>query len=141
MDFDLTADQEALRSGLRALLVGRFPMETIRAKERAPGCVDPAGWRELVDAGVFSLRLPEDRGGVGLGMAEAVLVFEELGRSLVPGPLVATHLAAGVVPGSVVGLVDLRAVPLLVEHFEALDTLVLVGDDGIRVVEPDRVEA
>ena len=49
-----------------------------------------ASWRELVDAGVFSLRVPEADGGVGLGAAEAVLVFEELGRALVPGPLVAT---------------------------------------------------
>ena len=56
---------------------------------------DAAGWRALTEAGVFSLRLPEDEGGVGLGMAEAALVFDELGRALVPGPLVGTHLAAG----------------------------------------------
>ena len=47
----------------------------------------------------------------GLGLAEAALVFEELGRALVPGPLVASHLAAGLVDGAddgsvVVGLVE-----------------------------------
>ena len=48
---------------------------------------------------------------MGLGLAEAALVFEELGRALVPGPLVASHLAAGLVDGAddgsvVVGLVE-----------------------------------
>ena len=61
---------------------------------------------ELTEAGVFTLRLPESDGGVGLGMREGVLVFEELGRALVPGPLVASSLAAGVVDGEVVGSVD-----------------------------------
>ena len=34
---------------------------------------------------MFNLCLAEEAGGVGLGLAEAALVFEELGRSLVPG--------------------------------------------------------
>ena len=53
----------------------------------AGGSTAPVG--ELAEAGVFSLCLPERDGGVGLGHAEAVLVFEELGRALVPGPLAA----------------------------------------------------
>ncbi|MDX2408865.1 acyl-CoA dehydrogenase, partial [Streptomyces microflavus] len=42
-------------------------------------------------------------GGVGLGLPEAVLLFEEAGRALLPGPLVATHLAAGLVKGAAEG--------------------------------------
>ena len=42
---------------------------------------------------MFALTLPEPA-GTGLGMADAVVVFEELGRALVPGPLVGTFLAA-----------------------------------------------
>ena len=57
--------------------------------------MDRGLWRELGAAGFFALRLPEEEGGVGLGLPEAVLVFEEAGRALLPGPLVATHLAAG----------------------------------------------
>ena len=75
--------------------------------------VDGDDWRKLGEAGVFALRLPESAGGVGLGLAEAALVFEELGRALVPGPLVASHLAAGLVDGAgdgsvVVGLIEDR---------------------------------
>ena len=94
MDFELTADQVDLQEGVRKLCEGRFPMERVRGLE-AQGGVDRALWRELADAGVFSLRVPEDDGGVGLGHAEAVLVFEELGRALCPARSSATHLAAG----------------------------------------------
>ncbi|OUC93993.1 acyl-CoA dehydrogenase family protein, partial [Streptomyces swartbergensis] len=61
-------------------------------------------------AGFFALRLPEAEGGVGLGLPEAVLVFEEAGRALLPGPLIATHLAAGAVPGAATGETVVSAV-------------------------------
>jgi len=51
-------------------------------------------WQELADLGVFGLGLPEESGGAGLGWVEAVVVFEELGKYLVPGPLAATYLVA-----------------------------------------------
>ena len=102
MDFDLTADQEDLRDGVRRLLQGRAPMSAVRQLASSAG-VERSLWRELAEAGVFSLRLPDDQGGAGLGMAEAALVFEELGRALVPGPLVATHVLAGALPGAAAG--------------------------------------
>ncbi|MBT2364687.1 acyl-CoA/acyl-ACP dehydrogenase [Streptomyces sp. ISL-10] len=102
MDFRLTDDQRALRAGVRALLTARFGREALRAAVAEPR-LDRALWRELGAAGFFSLRLPEDEGGAGLGLPEAVLVFEEAGRVLLPGPLVATHLAAGTVPGAATG--------------------------------------
>ncbi|MEX0173452.1 acyl-CoA dehydrogenase family protein [Streptomyces sp. LMG1-1-1.1] len=102
MDFRLTEDQRALRKGVRELLARRFDREALRAAVDSGG-LDRELWRELGAAGFFALRLPEEEGGVGLGLPEAVLVFEEAGRVLLPGPLVATHLAAGVVPGAAEG--------------------------------------
>ncbi|MFG2872143.1 acyl-CoA dehydrogenase family protein [Streptomyces sp. NPDC048338] len=102
MDFRLTEDQRALRAGVRELLAGRFGAQELRTAVAA-GTLDRALWRELGEAGLFALRLPEEAGGVGLGLPEAVLVFEEAGRALLPGPLVATHLAAGEVPGAAEG--------------------------------------
>jgi alkylation response protein AidB-like acyl-CoA dehydrogenase len=84
------------------LLARRFDGAALRAAVDAPG-LDRALWRELGAAGFFALRVPEADGGVGLGLPEAVLVFEEAGRTLLPGPLVATHLAAGVVDGAAEG--------------------------------------
>lgn len=102
MRFQLSEDQRALRGGVRELLDRRFDADALRAAVAAGG-LDRALWRELGAAGLFALRLPEADGGVGLGLPEAVLVFEETGRALLPGPLVATHLAAGIVPGAADG--------------------------------------
>ncbi|MET8285727.1 acyl-CoA dehydrogenase family protein [Streptomyces sp. NPDC005132] len=111
MDFQLTEDQRALRGGVRALLAGRFGPEALRAAVARGGRgLDRTLWRELGEAGFFSLRLPEADGGVGLGLPEAVLAFEEAGRVLLPGPLVATHLAAGEVAGAATGETVVTAV-------------------------------
>ncbi|MFB7591250.1 acyl-CoA dehydrogenase family protein [Streptomyces sp. NPDC056169] len=103
MDFRLTEDQRALRKGVRELLARLFDREALRAAVDSGGRLDRGLWRELGTAGFFALRLPEDEGGVGLGLPEAVLLFEEAGRALVPGPLVATHVAAGSVLGAAEG--------------------------------------
>ncbi|MDH6569641.1 alkylation response protein AidB-like acyl-CoA dehydrogenase [Streptomyces sp. SAI-117] len=102
MRFHLTSDQLALRAAMRELLARRFGGAVLRAAVDDPR-LDRALWRELGAAGFFALRVPEADGGVGLGLPEAVLVFEEAGRVLLPGPLVATHLAAGTVPGAASG--------------------------------------
>ena len=91
MDFELSEDQVALVEGIQSLLHGRFGIDAVRALEASDG-VNRAAWRELADTGVFSLVVPEGNGGVGLGYADAVLVFEEFGRALVPGPIVHTFL-------------------------------------------------
>jgi hypothetical protein len=75
-----------------------------------------------------------------------VLVFEELGRALVPGPLVWTHLAAGVIPGAmtgerIVGGLDRTVEPLMVEYLDAIDTLLAIDDEGIWEVDRDRLSA
>src|SRR5688572_9482999 len=105
-------------------------MATVRGLE-AQGGVERCRWRELGDFGVFGL------GENGLGWADAVLVFEQLGRALVPGPLVATALASEVIQGAstgdrVVGLVE-RDVewPLLVEYLDVLDDLLVLDGDGV----------
>ena len=157
MDFRLTQDQRDLRSGIGSLLAGRFDRTRLRAAVDCGGVLDRALWAELRAAGVFSLRSPEPAGGLGLGLAEAVLVFEELGRSLLPGPLVATELAAAAgvtAPGSALGRAGGSAPgpagavallrlpqgrgPLLVEQLPSLDLVLLLDPaaGGVHAVDP-----
>jgi alkylation response protein AidB-like acyl-CoA dehydrogenase len=131
MDFRLTDDQRALRGAFRELLAGRFGREALRAAVDRGGRVDRELWRERGGAGFFPLRLPESEGGVGLGLPEAVLLFEEAGRALLPGPLVATQLAAGTVPGAADGTAVVTCVHQLtplVQHFEDADAVVALGE-------------
>jgi alkylation response protein AidB-like acyl-CoA dehydrogenase len=140
MDFELTDDQTALQEGMRSFCAGRFDIDAVRALADQGG-VDPDRWRELAEMGVFSLRLPEADGGVGLGWADTVLAFEELGRALVPGPLVWTHLAAGLIDGAadgttVVGGIERDDPSRLVEHLGSLGALVVLDEAGVWRVDP-----
>jgi alkylation response protein AidB-like acyl-CoA dehydrogenase len=88
---DQTAEQSALRDAVRGLLA--------RHKERAgdggPG-YDPELWRRLCqEIGVAGLALPERYGGAGAGAVETHIVAEELGRDLIPTPLLGSAVLAG----------------------------------------------
>ncbi|MFO7590399.1 MAG: acyl-CoA dehydrogenase family protein [Acidimicrobiia bacterium] len=130
MNFDLTEDQEALRDGIRSLCAGRFGMERVRAG------FDGSTFSELDATGVFSLRAD------GFGWADAGITFSELGRALVPGPLVWSHLAHGVVDGVVTGVEEAAggADPIAIEHLDAADSIVVADADGLRRVEPSACE-
>lgn len=140
MDFQLTDDQRALKRGVRELLTARFGPDELRAAAGAGSPdLDRALWRELGEAGFFALRLPEADGGVGLGLPEAVLAFEEAGRVLLPGPLIATHLAAGTVDGAATGEAVVTAVDgVLVEWLDQADAVRgdATGAEPLRSVDP-----
>ncbi|GGO86834.1 acyl-CoA dehydrogenase family protein [Wenjunlia tyrosinilytica] len=135
MDFRLTEEQQALRAGARELLAGRFGRERLRAAVEAKD-LDRGLWAELAGAGMFSMRLAEPEGGAGLGLPEAVLVFEEAGRALLPGPLVATHLAAGLLDEAVVAVVDTTRRPLLAEHLADAQAVLVLDGKRVRRADP-----
>lgn len=141
MDFRVNEDQEALMESIRSFCEGRVSIERLRELEGKG--FDKELWQEIAEMGVFSLRRPESEGGVGLGMVEAVLVFEELGKAIVPGPLVWSHLAAGLVDGAdtgetVVGgldLIEADGAPYVIEHLEDLDVLLVLRDEGVDKID------
>ncbi len=149
MDFELSDDEAALAEAMRRMCQSRFPLERVRAGE-GRRVVDADQWRALAEAGVFSLRLAEDDGGAGLGTAHAAVVFEELGRALVPGPLVATHVAARIVKGAgtgeqLVGLVHRppmgRVLPVVVADLASLGAVLVVDEQGVHQLPPEALEA
>jgi alkylation response protein AidB-like acyl-CoA dehydrogenase len=144
MDFRVGEEERELAEGIRAMMAGRLPLEHLRAREGDARAISDDDWAALGETGVFSLTLPEPV-GTGLTMAEAVVVFEELGRALVPGPLVGTFLTARA--GLVEGVAEGRAQvgvhcggsgsgsgsgsgPILVEHLGALDALLVFAANG-----------
>ena len=133
MDFWLSDDERDLQDGIRSFLRGRFPIDVVRALEEQPsGVVDRQRWRELADTGVFTI--VND-----MGMRAATLVFEELGRSLVAGPLVATTLATPWVPDAATGDTIVASLetdehPVLVDHPEQADQFMSLTADGVVLV-------
>ncbi len=130
MDFWLTDDQQALGDAVAAFAADRFPPEATATAEGSGPLVEPTRWAELAGLGVFSLLAD------GMGVRDAVVVFEQLGRGLVPGPLVPTFLAAGRVDGAADGtqlvtLCEPQVGATLVEHADVATTCLLFGDDTL----------
>ncbi len=146
MDFRLSDDQTALRDGLRAFCEGRLSFDRLSGFE---GELDRGFWRELAEMGVFGLRQAEVDGGSGLGMAEAVVVFAELGRRLAPGPTMWTYMSAGLIEGAAEGEVVVGGIdctrpteePYFVESLESLDVLLVLREDGAEQIPAGQVEA
>jgi len=144
MDFHLDDDQLALQQHIGQLCRGRWPLD--RVAERSGGRLDRAGWDELVATGVTTVMVPEAAGGLGLGVVEGAVVFEQLGQHLVPGPLLWSALGALVVPeiasGALVagGTEDDGSRPLFVEHASEIDVLVVLRRDGVSRIDRAELE-
>lgn len=84
-------DAEELRQIVRIFLEKRATESEVRRVMDSVDDYDPAPWRTgAIELGLNGLVVPEEHGGAGAGMAELGVVFEELGRSLLPSPFFAT---------------------------------------------------
>ena len=63
----------------------------------APEEARPGFWQGSVELGWLGLHVDEEHGGSGYGLPELVVVIEELGRAVAPGPFVPTVIASAVI--------------------------------------------
>jgi alkylation response protein AidB-like acyl-CoA dehydrogenase len=94
VDFEFSPEQEQLRDSVRRLLEQRAPIGSVRARydDAAPPLDD--AWQALIDIGALGLLVPEAHGGAGMGMVDAAVVIEELGRALSPLPYTSSAIGA-----------------------------------------------
>jgi acyl-CoA dehydrogenase len=72
----------------------KSPVAAVRGLIQSERGYDATLWQEIADLGWLAISVPEVHGGVGLSLAEAVPVVEQMGRNLLASPFVATTLAA-----------------------------------------------
>ena len=94
MNFELSEEQELMRETFGRFLSGESTMERVRAA--LPSGFDQALWKGLAELGAFALRVPPRAGGLGLGVLDAAVLMEEVGRTLASGPIAETVIAAAV---------------------------------------------
>ena len=96
MDFEFSADQEMLRESVRRFLADKAPIAYVRdAYESDTATLGHDDvWAGLADIGATGLLVPEEHGGAGMGMVDAAVVLEELGRALCPAPYASTAIGA-----------------------------------------------
>jgi len=92
----LTEEQSMLRDSARGLIGDKAPVSHLRqlrdAREAAGFSRDL--WRTFAEMGFAGLLIPEEFGGGGLGCVEAGVLMEEIGRTLMPSPFLATAVLA-----------------------------------------------
>jgi alkylation response protein AidB-like acyl-CoA dehydrogenase len=93
----LSEDQELLQRSAREFVDGRSSFARVRAL-RDPS--DPDGfsrelWQEMARLGWLGILVPDTFGGAGLGYTEMMVVMEEMGRGLMPEPMLSTVLLGG----------------------------------------------
>jgi len=93
----LTDDHRALADTVGDVLRKREARVAARNLLEATGEPLPDIWSDMVELGWLGLHLPEELGGSGYGMEELVVVVEELGRAVAPGPFVPTVIASAVI--------------------------------------------
>src|SRR5258708_5902652 len=95
MDFTFSPEQLALRDAVRSFLTAEAPNEYVRRMaEHDDAGVTAEVWRQIVDLGWTGLLVPESNGGLGLGLVDAVVVQEEMGRAVFPGPYFSSAIVA-----------------------------------------------
>src|SRR5262245_40995058 len=93
MYFDLTDEQQAIRSTAKEFLAARYKSERIRELAQSEAGFDQSVWKAMAELGWPVLALPEEWGGQGLGIVDLAVLFEEMGYALAPSPLFSNTIA------------------------------------------------
>ncbi len=96
MDFGFSEEQELLRTTARDFLTKECPMTFVRQMMEDERGFTDAFWRKLAEQGWTGLLVPEEFEGAGLTFVDMVVVLEEMGRAVVPGPFFSTAILGAV---------------------------------------------
>ena len=147
MDFRFDDEQIALRDAIRAVGERHFSLDTVGTREGVH--IADATWSTLSDMGVFAMLLPADVGGIGGGVVEAALIFEQLGAHLATGPLrwsaaASPLLVRSIGEGYAAGAMRIAGLdatssmtPHVIEHALESDLIVVLHDDRVERCAPN----
>src|SRR6202171_2904213 len=95
MNFGFNEEQELLRSTARKFFDNECASETVRKVMDRPEGMTPDLWKKIAEQGWTGLIFPDEHGGMDLGFVDLVVLMEEMGRAVVPGPFFSTVLLGG----------------------------------------------
>jgi acyl-CoA dehydrogenase len=95
MQFGLSESQQILKDTARKFFAGEIPIAAVRKAMETESAYDASLWIKLLEQGFTGIITPEEYGGMGLGKVELVLLMEEAGYAMLPGPLFSTVALAG----------------------------------------------
>src|SRR5579864_4333587 len=95
MDIGFSEEQELLRDTARKFLDSACTTKFVRERMATLEAVTPEFWSQIAEQGWLGINFSEDDGGSGLGLTDLVVLMEEMGRAVMPGPYLATALLGG----------------------------------------------
>jgi alkylation response protein AidB-like acyl-CoA dehydrogenase len=95
MDIGFSEEQELLRDTARKFLDSECPTQFVRRMMDTDAAVTDEFWQQLAENGWLGIAYSEAEGGSGLGLVDLVVLMEEIGRAVMPGPYPATVLLGG----------------------------------------------
>ncbi len=95
MQFGLSDSQRLLQDSARKFFAAECPMAQVRHLMETDTAYDGALSSKMAEQGFTGIIFPEEYDGAGLGMVELILLMEEAGRALLPGPFFSTVVLAG----------------------------------------------
>jgi alkylation response protein AidB-like acyl-CoA dehydrogenase len=131
MSIAITDDHRTLAQTVSDFLRARGAREATRALLDAETEQLPAFWPELGGLGWLGLHIPEEYGGSGFGLPELVVVAEEFGRAVAPGPFVPSVIASAVLAAAAPPDLAARLLPGLASG-SAVGAVALGGDVTVR---------
>jgi len=90
MDFNFSEEQEMLRTLARDFLSRECPKTKVRELEKDEKGYDPQMWHNMAKLGWMGLVFPEEYEGINASFMDLVILMEEMGRNILPGPFFST---------------------------------------------------
>ncbi len=90
MDLRFTETQEILKKMARDFLTTECPKTMVRKLEQSEQGYSPELWKKMAELGWMGLIIPEEYGGMNYTFQDLVVLLEEIGRNILPGPFIAT---------------------------------------------------
>lgn len=95
MNFDLTEEQQMIQDQAAKFVAAESPVSRFRKLREDEIGWDKAMWAKMAEQGWLSIAVPEEQGGFGGSFLDMAVILEQLGRGLVPEPMIASAVLAG----------------------------------------------
>jgi len=95
MDLGLSEEQEMLKTSARDFLQRECPKKLVKQLDESDEGYSPELWRKMAQLGWLGLLFPEGYGGSGGSFADLVVLLEEMGYNILPGPFFSTVVLGG----------------------------------------------
>lgn len=96
MDLGLSEEQEMLKNFARDFLEKECPEKHVREMEEDERGYSPELWKKMAEQGWQGLIIPDSYGGTGMGFLDLIVLIEEFGRALVPGPFIPSTVGGAI---------------------------------------------